>query len=79
MCVTNPNQGKVVAQVFFVEQNKLSTLGQNSHQYSKIIFSAKIKVKRIPIAYYTAQHMNIRVMLLHSVLLFNLNDLSFYE
>ena len=48
MCVTNSNQAKLVALVFgFAEQNEVSTFGQNNPiircQYSKIIFSAKIK------------------------------------
>ena len=53
--VTNPNQAqRLVARVFFVEQNRPGIFGQHSPSISKLtIFSAKIKAKRIPIAYYT--------------------------
>ena len=65
MCVTNPNQGKLVARIFFLEQNKLSTFGQNSPSLIRNYFLCKIKAERVPITYSTAQHINMCLVLLH--------------
>ena len=47
MCVSNPNQAKLVALVFFAKEKEVGTFGQNSPiircQCSKIIFFANIK------------------------------------
>ena len=41
MCVTNANQAKIVERIFFVEQRKLGTFGQNIPSLFKNYFLCK--------------------------------------